>query len=78
MGVCLVAAQMALGLSPEQKERLLAARTYLLAQMMEIISERTAIINMLQVCICSSLRMLLPSSFDLFPTAALPCVSCSM
>ena len=40
---------MALGLSTEQKERLLAARTYLLAQMMEIISERTAIINMLQV-----------------------------
>ena len=40
--------QMALGLSAEQKERLLAARSYLLAQMMEIISERTAIINMLQ------------------------------
>jgi hypothetical protein len=41
-------AQMALGLSAEQKERLLAARSYLLAQMLEIISERTAIINMLQ------------------------------
>jgi hypothetical protein len=40
---------MALGLSVEQKERLLAARTYLLAQMMEIIQERTLIISMLQV-----------------------------
>ena len=29
-------------LTSEQKERLLAARTYLLAQMMEIIQERTA------------------------------------
>lgn len=41
--------QMALQLSQEQKERLLAARTYLLAQMMEIIQERTLIISMLQV-----------------------------
>lgn len=41
--------QMALQLTPEQKERLLAARTYLLAQMMEIIQERTLIIAMLQV-----------------------------
>ena len=41
---------MALQLSEEQKERLLAARTYLLAQMMEIIQERTLIISMLQVC----------------------------
>ena len=60
-------AQMALGLSSEQKERLLAARSYLLAQMMEIISERTAIINMLQAC---------PRLFDL-PTcfdACLPVV----
>lgn len=40
---------MALQLSDEQKERLLAARTYLLAQMMEIIQERTLIISMLQV-----------------------------
>ena len=40
---------MALQLTPEQKERLLAARTYLLAQMMEIIQERTLIISMLQV-----------------------------
>ncbi|EIE19796.1 hypothetical protein COCSUDRAFT_67803 [Coccomyxa subellipsoidea C-169] len=39
---------MALQLSEEQKERLLAARTYLLAQMMEIIQERTLIISMLQ------------------------------
>ncbi|BDA46846.1 hypothetical protein COCOBI_09-2990 [Coccomyxa sp. Obi] len=39
---------MALQLSDEQKERLLAARTYLLAQMMEIIQERTLIISMLQ------------------------------
>ncbi len=43
-------AQVALQLTPEQKERLLAARTYLLAQMMEIIQERTLIISMLQVC----------------------------
>ena len=42
---------MALQLSEEQKERLLAARTYLLAQMMEIIQERTLIISMLQVCL---------------------------
>ena len=42
-------AQVALQLTPEQKERLLAARTYLLAQMMEIIQERTLIISMLQV-----------------------------
>ncbi len=41
--------QLALQLTPEQKERLLAARTYLLAQMMEIIQERTLIIAMLQV-----------------------------
>ena len=41
--------QVALQLTPEQKERLLAARTYLLAQMMEIIQERTLIISMLQV-----------------------------
>lgn len=40
---------MALQLSEEQRERLLAARTYLLAQMMEIIQERTLIISMLQV-----------------------------
>ena len=40
---------MALQLTPDQKERLLAARTYLLAQMMEIIQERTLIIAMLQV-----------------------------
>ncbi|CAL5224339.1 g7011 [Coccomyxa viridis] len=39
---------LALQLTPEQKERLLAARTYLLAQMMEIIQERTLIIAMLQ------------------------------
>ena len=44
---------MALGLSAEQKERLLAARSYLLAQMLEIISERTAIINMLQARPCT-------------------------
>ncbi|CAK0785506.1 hypothetical protein CVIRNUC_008716 [Coccomyxa viridis] len=37
-----------LQLTSEQKERLLAARTYLLAQMMEIIQERTLIISMLQ------------------------------
>ena len=42
-------AQVALKLTPEQKERLLAARIYLLAQMMEIIQERTLIISMLQV-----------------------------
>ena len=50
-GVLDVAAlmQMALQLTAEQKERLLAARTYLLAQMMEIIQERTLIIAMLQV-----------------------------
>ncbi len=42
-------AQVSLQLTPEQKERLLAARTYLLAQMMEIIQERTLIISMLQV-----------------------------
>lgn len=41
--------QVSLQLTPEQKERLLAARTYLLAQMMEIIQERTLIISMLQV-----------------------------
>ena len=51
LGVVDVAAlmQMALQLTAEQKERLLAARTYLLAQMMEIIQERTLIIAMLQV-----------------------------
>ena len=51
LGVLDVAAlmQTALQLTAEQKERLLAARTYLLAQMMEIIQERTLIIAMLQV-----------------------------
>ncbi|KAK9840617.1 hypothetical protein WJX81_004612 [Elliptochloris bilobata] len=38
----------ALDLGEEQKQRLLAARTYLLAQMVEIIQERTLIISMLQ------------------------------
>lgn len=41
--------QAALDLGEEQKQRLLAARTYLLAQMVEIIQERTLIISMLQV-----------------------------
>ena len=45
--------QVSLQLTAEQKERLLAARTYLLAQMMEIIQERTLIISMLQVWPCS-------------------------
>ena len=44
--------QVSLQLTSEQKERLLAARTYLLAQMMEIIQERTLIISMLQVRPC--------------------------
>ena len=44
--------QVSLQLTSEQKERLLAARTYLLAQMMEIIQERTLIISMLQVRQC--------------------------
>ena len=44
--------QVSLQLTAEQKERLLAARTYLLAQMMEIIQERTLIISMLQVWPC--------------------------
>ena len=44
--------QVSLQLTSEQKERLLAARTYLLAQMMEIIQERTLIISMLQVGPC--------------------------
>ena len=47
--------QVSLQLTGEQKERLLAARTYLLAQMMEIIQERTLIISMLQVWPCSAL-----------------------
>ena len=46
--------QVSLQLTSEQKERLLAARTYLLAQMMEIIQERTLIISMLQVGPCST------------------------
>ena len=46
--------QVSLQLTAEQKERLLAARTYLLAQMMEIIQERTLIISMLQVRPCST------------------------
>ena len=44
--------QAALDLGEEQKQRLLAARTYLLAQMVEIIQERTLIISMLQVRHC--------------------------
>ncbi len=40
--------QAALDLAEDQRQRLLAARTYLLAQMVEIIQERTLIISMLQ------------------------------
>ena len=47
--VCHGRRQAALDLGEEQKQRLLAARTYLLAQMVEIIQERTLIISMLQV-----------------------------
>ena len=57
---------MALQLSEEQKERLLAARTYLLAQMMEIIQERTLIISMLQVQLAQ-----LTSAY--VPYCVLPC-----
>ena len=49
--------QVSLQLTSEQKERLLAARTYLLAQMMEIIQERTLIISMLQVWPCCNPAM---------------------
>ena len=61
VGDVLALMQMALRLTPEQKERLLAARTYLLAQMMEIIQERTLIIAMLQVQ-ASSRDMICPPS----------------
>lgn len=46
--MCHALRQAALDLGEEQKQRLLAARTYLLAQMVEIIQERTLIISMLQ------------------------------
>ena len=61
VGDVLALMQMALRLTPEQKERLLAARTYLLAQMMEIIQERTLIIAMLQVQASSRDMICLPS-----------------
>ena len=47
--------QAALDLADDQKQRLLAARTYLLAQMVEIIQERTLIISMLQARPCPTL-----------------------
>lgn len=40
---------MALQLTPEQKEKLLAAHVYLLAQIQDIIEEYNEIIGMLQV-----------------------------